>query len=644
VLRFLLPVRPSSGRRRGAPAALALSLIAAGAQAQVQGFHITRQVEVPSPGWVQVPLDLGALQHMAPAGADLHVFSAAGEIPLRIEPASPRSERRPVESFRVQAAGDGWFLVVDLGADPVPHERLFLTPVRPPLPPPDRIESSPDGAAWQPLAAGEPAEEAGETTVSYPVTGERYLRLHWPRRPEAPRISAAEAEAVIGPTLSVASPSADCEPGPPGATFCALALPAAGQTVRRLTLETDGRGMVGYRLYAPRDARWQPVAEGTWQPAAGRARHLVAGWPEPAGAMLRLELYAAGARPRLATYGVDLDLQTVLFQADSPGKYTLAYGGAPRAEARRTPPPPVGVQTIWLEPGPESEHGLSPLPAAATAPSVRLAVGRLAASWRIAAPSVKPGTLVRLELPAQVYGVARADLGNLRVMAGDRQVPFRRWSPEDPALAAEEADLRFMKEGRRSVESTVEIHLPQPGLPLTQIELTTPPLPLRRPVGLRYLEPATTPAREVRRRERPVVVSAIWSCTPDPPLPCRELLSLPGRAPSVIEVSLHDGDNPPLAGLGGTLWRRRNVLLFVWPEGDAQVRLVAGPETLTAPSYDLQAVGDALLSYPWQPAELSQGSAPARTPPWWSRWVRPMILFAAAVGLLLLLRRILSEA
>lgn len=635
--------------------ALALASARGAAGAEVQGFHYTREVEVPSPGWVQVPLDLAAIQHLAPGGADLHVFSAAGaEVPIRIEPASPRSERRAADSFRVESAADGWLLSVDLGADPVPHERLFLSPARPPLPPPDRIESSPDGAVWQPLAAGEPSpgESAGEIAVSYPVTAERYLRLHWPRRPEAPRIATAEVEAVTGPTLSIASPRADCEEGPPGSTFCTLALPATGQTVRRLAVEIEGKGVVGYRLYAPREARWRPLTEGVWQPVGGRVHHLialaagVAGTPpEPvAGSVLRLELHAAGTRPRLASYGVDLTVQTILFHADEPGTHTLAYGGAQRTGLLRRLELPPGARTVWLEPRAESEHSLSYLPAAATAPAVRLESRRLAASWRIVAPSAKPGTLVRLELPAVVYGAARADLGNLRVTAGERQVPFQHWSPEDPELAAQEQDLRLQGTGRRSGDSSVEIHLPQPGLPLTQAELTAPPLPLRRTVGVRYLEPTTTPAREVRRRERPVIVHDTWECRPQPPLPCRELLPLPGRAPSVFEVSVHDGNNPPLAGLGAALWRRRDVLLFVWPETEEPVRLVVGPDTLPPPSYDLQALGDALLSYPWQPAELSQGSVPPRVHPWWSRWMRPMILFAAIVGLLLLLRRILGDA
>ena len=192
----------------------------------------------------------------------------------------------------------------------------------------------------------------------------------------------------------------------------------------------------------------------------------------------------------------------------------------------------------------------------------------------------------------------------------------------------------------------MEIHLPEPGLPLSQIELhhARPAAAARRRRCATWSRPPRPPGRSAGASARSII-HGTWECRPQP-RPCRaaSLLPLPGRAPSVVEVSFHDGDNPPLAGLGADLWRRRDVLLFVWPERDEPVRLVAGPDTLAAPSYDLQALGDALLSYPWQPAELSQGRAPVRSHPWWSRWVRPMILLAAIVGLVFLLRRILSEA
>jgi hypothetical protein len=631
---------------RAVTLALALGLAAGSARGDVQGFHYTREVAVPAPGWVRVPLDLAAVRHLAPGGADLHAISpAGGEVLLRIEPAPPRAERRPADSLRMEAADDGWRLSVDLGPGPVSHQRLFLAPARSPLPRPDRIEGSADGAAWHPLAGGAPEAADGETVLSYPPTPDRYLRLHWPRRrQETPRVSAVAVETVTSPALPVPTPNAECMDGPPGALVCKLPLPAAGQTLRRITLEVEGKGLVGFRLYAPGDARWSPVAEGVWQPAGGRLRHEITPGPEPvvAGAALRLELHGSGSRPRLAGWGLDLAAQTVLFRADAAGTYTLAYGGARQPEPRRVEPP-AGVHPLWVEPGPESEHGLPALPAVATAPGVRLS-GRTTAAWRITAPSARPGFLVRLELPPLVYAQARPDLGNLRVLSGDRQIPFRIWSPEEPALALADRDLRLQASGgRKSGDSMVEIHLPEPGLPLSQIALTAPSVPLRRTTDLRYLEPSTTPAREIRRRGRPTLVESLWECRPQPPLPCRDLLPLPGRAPSVVEVSFQDRDNPPLATLGADLWRRRDVLLFVWPDTEEPVRLVAGPNTLETPSYDLQALGDALLSYPWQPAELSQGHAPGRSQPWWSRWMRPMTLLAATALLLLLLRRILME-
>ena len=56
---------------RGALLVLALALNAAGTpgvDAQVQGFHYTREVAVQAPGWVRVPLDLAAVRHLAPGG------------------------------------------------------------------------------------------------------------------------------------------------------------------------------------------------------------------------------------------------------------------------------------------------------------------------------------------------------------------------------------------------------------------------------------------------------------------------------------------------------------------------------------------------------------------------------------------------
>ena len=73
------------------------------------------------------------------------------------------------------------------------------------------------------------------------------------------------------------------------------------------------------------------------------------------------------------------------------------------------------------------------------------------------------------------------------------------------------------------------------------------------------------------------------------------------------------------------------------------MRLLAGARDLEAPDYDFAALGPVLLARSWHPAELDLEGEAAKDGAWWGRWVLPAALGVAAVFLLLLLRRILSE-
>jgi hypothetical protein len=160
---------------------------------------------------------------------------------------------------------------------------------------------------------------------------------------------------------------------------------------------------------------------------------------------------------------------------------------------------------------------------------------------------------------------------------------------------------------------------------------------------VRYVE-----RRPLRRRGRDgepaAVARQIWECSPQPPLPCRAWLDLPGgRAPELLTVRFADGDDPPLAGVDLALWRRRDVLLFAWPE-DGPVSLLAGASGLAAPDYDLESMGDLLLARAGRTAELDlAGRLAAEEAAWWSRWLMPAALGLAGLFLLFLLRRILAE-
>jgi hypothetical protein len=631
------------------PLSLVALLAAAPSTAAPGGFLFERDVDVPAPGWVRVPLDLAAVRHLAPEGADLHVLApGGGEVPVRVEPRAPRSERRPVQVAAVERVDEGWTVLLEVGAAPVSHERLFFEITRATAAPSVHLEGSRDRSTWQTLTVGDLFRIGTEdglqrTALSYPATEHRWLRLSWPLAAGFPRVSAVEVETVSGPTLTFAARGAPCRTAGPEtapATVCELSLPGLGQVLRRLTLDLEGGGAVGYRLDAPAGGAWRPLAAGVWRRTEETTRHLLPGTSEPiAGTVLRLELYGAGGEaPRLTGYGVDLAVPTVLFRAPEPGRYALAYGGAVRRNGGFEPPA-LGAEEAWLEAGPERERPAAPLPAGA--PGAPLGAGRFRGSWRVLAPAARPGDLARLELPDAVYGVARSDLQDVRLAFGDLQVPFYLWSPPDPMLAAEARDLR-PRPLRRDRESEAEIDLPVAGLPLTQLFVTAPGAgPLRRIVGLRY-----RPRRPVtRQREQGPLVRETWDCDPEPPLPCRAELSLRGQAPEIVAVRIHDGDDPPLAQLGAEVWRRRDVLLFVWPSAseEGQVRLLAGARDLAAPDYDFAALGPVLLARPWQPAELDLEGKTTKDGAWWGRWVLPAALGIAAVFLLLLLRRILAE-
>ena len=630
---------------------LCVALIAARAQAAPAppAFETQRAIVVPAAGWVRVPLDLPSLRHLE---GGLHLIGPSGEeLPLRLTSSPAESERRPLTVTEVREEPDGWVLRLDAGPAPPLHERLFLAFSRLTTAPAVTLEASTDGQAWEPLATGDlfrlgKNEGLERTELAYAPTAAEFLRLRWPRAAGFPQLESVEAETTPGHALVVASMGAQCRVASSLATVCRLPLPAAGLTLRHIHVDVRGGGDVGYRVYQPQLATWQPLLAGVWHGPGGAARHTLSPSGEPLAAdLLRLELNAAaGPPPQLTGYGLEIVPQTVIFKAEQPGRYLLAYGGfAPPAPVPGGATPtgiPEGTQgAAWIKLGPEEHSGKSTLPEAAIAPGGSLPTARFRASWEVARGTARAGDLVRLDLPDDVYAQARPDLGDLRLVVNERQLPYVRWTPPEPVLVIERQDLAAMAEkGRRY--SRLELSLPQSGLPLTDLFLTAPAAPLERPLGVRY--PAPGPAGLAPREER-VIGRETWQCMPQPPLPCRVVVPLSGPANRQLALRFADGDNPPIPHLDVALWRRGDVLFFVWP-GQGPVRLMAGNDTLTSPVYDLAALADSL---PGQSAVrvvlTSGGEDTGGSIGVWSRWILPISLALAAALLLLLLQRILRS-
>jgi hypothetical protein len=647
-----------------------------GGSQRLPGTPYSRAIEVPAAGWVRVPLDLAALRHVGLRNS-LRITSPGGEeVTHWMAPFIPESDRRPVKLVETRRDEHGWTLRFDAGPEPLLHERLLLGFAGLEGTPAVTLEGSRDGKAWETLVAGDlyrlgQGDDEVRTSLAYPATAARYLRLAWPAAAGAPELRSAVVEPTTpGRSLTITSPNNPCQSGPsPAALACRLPLPAAGLTVRRLTVELAAAGAAtGYRLYLPHQGTWQPLTEGVWRgPAAARHVLQLPGRPL-AAASLRLELFGTASEPapRLLNHSFDLAVDTVLFYAEAPGRYTLSYGGAPASadagggggssasgsaagggaasaagagEQRDAQSVAAGVEATWVAPGPEDEGKPAPLPAAA--PGAPLAAGqRFRAVWPVAASGAVAGDLVRLALPDAVYAPARPDLGDLRLAVGRRQIPYVRWTPAEPVAATARADLHPEAEkGRRY--SHVEASFANSGLPVTQLDLTAPPAAMRRPVGVRY--PTPGPAGLAPREEH-LVARGAWDCLPQPPLPCSLLLPLPAPAAHRIGVRFADGDNPPLASVDLTVWRRGDVLIFVWP--GKGVQLLAGSPQLTAPAYDLAELAEVLPTRPYLPATLDltlTAGLRQDSPPWWSRWLLPVTLAGAVLLLVALLRRTVAE-
>ncbi len=643
----------AGGLALGAGARAATASPPAGPRPQppaIEGFLYTRPVEVPVRGWVQVPLDLTTLRHLAPNGgaqaADLRVFGpAGGEVASRLVPSAATGERREATVIDLKEEPSGWAISLDLGANPPPHERLIFAFARLARAPAVRLEASADRQAWEPLAAGDLFQMGNggalrRTSLVYPPSDRRYLRLHWPREAGFPEVREVEVETAPRSSLVVTARAADCVRHPPAALVCRLPLPAAGQILRRLSVLLAARGSVGYRLYEPDDSRWRQLAEGVFQGVGPEASLSLPFEPRPlAGDQLRLELDGTAAPgPTLKSFGAELATEAVVFEAADPGVYTLAYGGG-AGEPRRTSGGPHGGgdDAAWISPGVEQEHPPAPLPPAAIAPGNPLGDTRFEADLKVVAPGAAAGSLVRLELPATVYTYARPDLGDLRLASRGRQIPFLHWTPPAPVGVLDRAGLKAWPMSRQhGGVSRIDLELPRTGLPLSQLLLTAPASPLKRAFAVRYIAP---PRPGVESTES-VEAQSTWECMPHPPLPCRGLLPLSAPAPAHLDLRFEDRDNPPLTDLEIEVVRRADVLVFAWPGGD--VKLLAGAHRLTAPDYDIEALRDQLLASPWRPAEIEQAERVAPSTGRFTRWLMPLTLLVAAAFLLLLLRRVLS--
>lgn len=686
-------------RSRMALAAAVLAALAAGAtvapaplSAQTPQRY-SRPLSVAEAGWVEVPLPADVVRKASGVGQGLTVYAPQGdEVPVVRVPEDWAGVGRPallparvLPGALAAAADAGPALELQVGGAGSRHDRLLLafdeplpsergsgaTGGAPPTPVSGlevRLEGSDDGEEWLPLTVGElrpvdPSERVPEDATSpqgpdgfdvalvYPAVAFPRLRLLWPAGSTPPEVAAAAVELVPARWLNVALPRPVCRESDPAPAapraVCRLPLAGAGRYLRRLHLLIAAERRTGYRLLAAEEGAWQVLAEGVWPEVAGgeAPRTLLLELDRGRRAeTLRLELYGTGEKaPAVGDANADFVAEAVLFRAAAGGPYRLAYGAgilpppSESPESPQPPQPPVGVTPAIVSPGSETATE-APLPAALPTAAGPAPLVAFASSWGVRTDTSTAGELYGLELPEEVYGAARPELPDLRLLAADLQMPYLLWRPDEPALAAEDRAVTPSPGG--GGPSQVVLRLPQPRLPLSLVVVNAAgggsEAGSTQDRRARVLYPAGRRGNDQTTREASPWVE--WTCAPRPPLPCRLSLPLAGEATGRLIVEIDDRGAPPLTELAVEVWRRRDVALFPWPSEERALVLAAGADDLEAPAFpELAERSREILSRAWQEARIvPPGLEPGATGRI-GTWTVAITLTLATIGFVLLL-------
>ncbi len=571
-----MTARTRSGRsllRRSILAAgMAWSLGAADLARADDAAPATRPVEVHEPGWVKVPLDPATRARLAPDGHDLRVLDPSGaEIPFAIAGVGPAVAARGVVVAAIDETSGGWSIVLDAGEAPAPHDGLLFAFANRTAAPGVRLEASADRADWQPLASADlfrigASAQLQQSTLRYPATDARYLRLSWPATagyPEIQHIAVLPAPATPPPVERVPLSPVESERAPGRAAYD-LPLAGPGLPLDRIELAWRGSGTAAYRLLQPDDGRWRVLAEGTLvQPTTGQVPAAIPLAGAPVGSLvLRLELAGGGSAEIAmdAASGV-VPREWLVFYAPEAGRFDLAYGdlGMAPADMLASPPPLPLSEIPEVQPGTAQSRPWPDLPAAGAALGGAMPTATFAAAWDVAvaatpAPGntsaaggtltvggtqaaastpaavtdLPPGSVVRLDLAPELYAVARPDLADLRLAFAStdgstpRQAPFIRWSSPIPDLVVGGPDQAPVP-GPQPRTSRIVVDLPEPPLPYTELELITPARLFDRPVEVDLVTDGR-PGDDRPRRQ--TVAAADWHCAGASALPCRLVLDV----------------------------------------------------------------------------------------------------------------------
>jgi hypothetical protein len=595
-----------------------------------------QSLAVAAPGLVRVELSPATFDAAGPQQEDLRVIDRTGrEIALLLDrpPAIAARDSEP-RSLDVKLAPGATILTLATGTD-APLVAVTLTTPHPFFLKSARVEISADRELWTTLDDGVPlfrqwGAEKLQLDLGHRAAAFVRITISDRRGPSVP---------FTGAHLSVAAAPA---PAP---------VPVGARTTRReefsnetvLTLELDGRHMplaaLEFDSAEPLFMRRVTVAVREVRDAVPGERTVGSGTiyrvaldGAPARTQLSLPLNFTPATRELLVHIHNADSPplalgevralrqplNLLFLAPAAGTYSLLSGNPQAASPRydlaafagelRTAIAATAIPgALENTPDYRPRDSLAPAPL----PDVPLPGAPLDAKdwpWRREIVLTRPG-VQELELDPAALAQSQGGFADLRLLRAGNQIPYVL---EQPALSRALVIAPVATpDPKRPAVSVWQLHLPQAGLPLRRLVLTSSTPLFRREFRL-YEK---LPGRDGRPRED-TLASGTWSRAPEPGAPENRVFDLSARPRTdTLWLETDNGDNPAIA-LGAVQAIYPVVrLIFKTAETDG-FTLAYGNKTAATPRYDLSLVAEKLLTSSRTPARLAAaGPAPAASNP-----------------------------
>jgi hypothetical protein len=570
-----------------------------------------QEVAVPAPGLIKLNLPPATLDAAQPGLADLRLLDPADrEVPFLVEmPRSPQRQARAAASVQTSLEEQRTVVVIETGLDGL-IDSLEVRTVADAFIKAVSIDGSNDKANWQPLVRNYPLFDRPQTDRRVPI----FLppgRWRWLRV----TIDDRRAEAI--PILGVTVFGREDDTAPP--ELQPLRLVARDETPgeSRFTVLLPGRNLhlaslelaaadallsrhvrVVHRQFVEDTVREEPLAQGTISRAAATEaptrENLSVVVEQTVPSRELIVIVENGDSPPLAIGEIRVKCRPVrfVFHAAETGRYVLASGNrratAPRydlasfaGDLRNRAP--SSLQIGPLMPNPDF-HPAEPLP---EIPAEGAPLDVTPWAFRKEVQPVVAG-VQQLELDTETLAHARSDFTDLRLMRGDRQMPYVL---ESTALSRPIAPkIEELPDNKRPKVSRWKITLPYARLPVSRLTATALTPLFQRDLQL-YEEVADNRGNESRRW----LGSAAWTQRPESR---GRLFTLAFRMPPESDTLLletDNGDNPPLAL--GKIELHYPVTRLLCKTTDLQpFALYYGNPQTSAPRYDLSLIGEQLLA------------------------------------------------